>query len=104
MSNIIIPTHYITGESMGEGWSNWREAADALATYMEANLPGMVADEGDTVEFEVEVTNNSGCVNNPCAYVTVDDEESEAMSFRVQTAKEQLWERFCNEFASTYAA
>lgn len=68
-----------------------------------AIVPEMVSDEGDTVEFAAQVTHDSGCVNNPCAYPTVDGEESDALSFRVQTVKEQLWERFCNEFASTYA-
>lgn len=104
MSTISIPTHKITEESMGEGWADWREAAEAFAAYLEERLPGEVSDEGDEVEFSAEVTSDSGCVNNPCAYVTVDGEESDAMSFRVQHAKEALWEEFCNEFASTYAA
>lgn len=97
MSKISIPTHKITEESMGEGWANWYAAAQAFASYLEEHLPGMVSDEGDEVEFSSEATNDSGCVNNPCAYVTVDDEESDSLSFRVQSAKETLWERFCNE-------
>lgn len=104
MSTITIPTHKISEESMGEGWINWREAAEAFASYLEEHLPSRVSDDGDDVEFAAEVTDDSGCVNNPCAYPTVDGEDSEAMSFRVQHAKEALWEEFCSEFASTYAA
>lgn len=104
MCTISIPTHKITEESMGEGWTNWREAAEAFAAYLEEKLPEMVAAEGDEVEFSAEVANGSGQVNNPCAYVIVDDEESDPMSFRVQHAKEALWEDFCDEFASTYGA
>jgi hypothetical protein len=104
MSTISIPTHKITEEAMGDGWTNWREAAEEFAAYLEEKLPGMVADEGDEVSFAAEVTNDSGCVNNPCAYPTVDGEDSDTLSFRVQHAKESLWESFCSEFASTYGA
>ena len=104
MCTISIPTHKITEESMGEGWTDWREAAEAFADYLEERLPEMVADEGDEVEFSAEATDDSGQVNNPCAYVTVDDEESDAMYFRVQHAKEALWESFCNEFAASLGA
>lgn len=97
MSIISIPTHKITEEAMGEGWANWYEAACEFAAYLNAKMPEMIADDGDKVEFLAEVTNDSGCVNNACAYVTVDDEESESLSFRVQNAKETLWDRFCNE-------
>lgn len=104
MRIITVPTHKITEESMGEGWSDWHQAAEAFASYLEEHLPGKIADEDDDVEFSAEATNDSGCVNNPCAYVTVDGEESDTMSFRVQHAKEALWEDFCYEFASTYGA
>ena len=97
MSKIIIPTHKITEEAMGEGWVDAFAAAEAFAKYLDANLPDLVADEGDEVECEHQATHDSGLVNSACAYVTVDDEESDAMSFRVQAAREQLWERFCNE-------
>lgn len=97
MSKITIPTHLITEEAMGNGWKDANEAASEFADYLDEHLPGMVADEGDDVECEHRATRDSGMVNNPCAYATVDGEDSEAITFRVQHSREQLWERFCNE-------
>ena len=95
MSTIKIPTWYITEEAMGDGWKDNFAAAQAFASYLEENLPGLVSDEGDVVEFTAEATRASGCVNNACAYPEVDGEDSEEMSFRVQHAKEKAWEMFC---------
>lgn len=95
MSKISIPTWKITEEAMGDGWKDAFEAAKAFASYLEENLPDLISDEGDEVEFEAEATRLSGCVNNARAYPEVDGEESESMSFRVQNAREKLWERFC---------
>lgn len=97
MSRLEIPTHNVSDESMGDGWRDQAEAATAFASYLEEHVPGMVADEGDEVEFEAKRTGNSGAVNNACAYPTVDGEDSDILSYRVQHAKEVLWERFCNE-------
>lgn len=97
MSKITIPTHKISADSMGEGWRDAFEAAQEFAAYLDEHLPGMISDEGDEVECEHSATHDSGMVNNACAYVTVDEEESDSMSFLVQHAREQLWERFCSE-------
>ena len=93
----MIPTHKISEDSMGDGWKDAFEAAEAFADYLDENLPAMISDKGDEVECKHIATHDSGMVNNACAYVTVDDEESDSMSFRVQNAREQLWERFCSE-------
>lgn len=104
MSKITIPAYRVSDDSMGDGWRDQAEAATAFAAYLEEQLPGMIGDEGDEVEFEATRTGDSGMVNNACAYVLVDGEESEALSFRAQHAREQIWERFCDEFGSTLGA
>ena len=97
MSKITIPAHRVSDDSMGDGWRDQAEAATAFAAYLEEHLPGMIGKESDEVEFTAKRTGNSGMVNNACAYVEVDGEESEALSHHVQIYREQLWERFCNE-------
>lgn len=103
MSKITIPAYKITEESMGDGWRDNYEAAKGFAEYLTERIAAEIADDGDVVECDFSATQTSGCVNNPCAYVTVDDVESDVLSYRVQAARERLWERFCNERADLAA-
>lgn len=97
MATITIPTYHVSDDSMGDGWRDQAEAATEFAAYLVDHLPGMVSEDGDSVEFAADRTGHSGCVNNACAYVEIDGIEDEGASHRVQIARERLWERFCNE-------
>lgn len=97
---ISIPTHLVSDESMGDGWLDQAQAATAFAAFLTNRLPTemwerKIHPQDAEIEFEARRTGDSGQVNNPSAYVTVDGLEDEPLSFQVQALREHLWERFC---------